>query len=50
MSKGQQIPLHLPQVQKNFAETCLKEIPPSAKIAGISSFFWDSSRTLSQSS
>jgi hypothetical protein len=38
MSKGQQIPLHSTQVQKIFAETCLREIPPSAKIAGISFF------------
>jgi hypothetical protein len=39
MSKGQQIPLHSTQVQKKFAEACLKEIPPSVKIAGISFFY-----------
>jgi hypothetical protein len=42
MSKGQQIPLPSTQGQGEFAYACLKEIPPSAKIAGISFFIRDS--------
>ncbi|MBE7549546.1 MAG: hypothetical protein HS126_00520 [Anaerolineales bacterium] len=37
--KASEYLLYLTQVQKKFAEAYLKEIPPSAKIAGISFLF-----------